>query len=85
MQVICNGEEFDLPDILVDKYIEDFKGLAGRGDRTPILQLRDMTEDTIDMIAIDPDILHEAGYLEEFLNAIAIREALRYHGVLYDA
>lgn len=85
MKVLYNEEEFEIPDFVVENYIQQFEGLAGRGDRTPILELRTLTEDTIDMVCEDPDILYEAEYLAEFVNAIAIREALRYHGVLYDA
>lgn len=85
MKVVCYDVEFDIPDFVIDNYIDQFKGIAGKGDRTPILELRNLTEDTLDMVAEDPDILHEKAYLADFVNAIAIREALKYHGVLYDA
>jgi hypothetical protein len=77
--------EFEIPDFLIDKYVKDFDGLPGSNQRESVIQLRQSTEDVLDYIAEEPDMLHEKEYLNDFVKALAIRQALQYHGVLYDA
>lgn len=85
MKIEYFDSEFDIPDFLIDKYIKDFDGLAGSGQRESVLQLRESTEDILDYIAEEPEMLHEKEYLGDFVKALAVRQALIYHGVLYDA
>lgn len=77
--------EFEIPDFLIDKYVKDFDGLPGSNQRESVIQLRQSTEDVLDYIAEEPEMLHEKEYLNDFVKALAIRQALQYHGVLYDA
>lgn len=85
MKVMCYDTEFDIPDFVIEKFIDDFKGLPGSGNREPVLQLRASTEDILDLVAEEPEILEEAEYLADFIRAVAVQEALRHHGLLYDA
>lgn len=85
MKVMLNNAEVEVPDFVINSYIQQFQGLAGRGDRGPILELRYLTENAIDIALENPDILYEMESHKNFVDAIAMREALRYHGVLYDA
>jgi len=85
MKVVCYNTEFDIPDFIIEKFIDDFKGLPGSGNREPVLQLRASTEDILDLVAEEPEILEEAEYLADFIRAVAVQEALRHHGLLYDA
>jgi hypothetical protein len=50
-----------------------------------VLELRESVEDILDCVSEDPEMLHEKVYLNDFIRALAIRQALQYHGVLYDA
>ena len=77
--------EIEIPDFVVEKFIDDFKGLPGSGQREPVLQLRASTEDIMDLVAEEPEILQEMEYLADFVRAVAVQEALRHHGLLYDA
>jgi len=85
MMVQYLGSEFEIPDILIDKFVKDFDGLAGSGQRSSVLELRESSEEVLDFIAEEPEMLHERIYLNDFIKALAIRQALQYHGVLYDA
>ena len=85
MMVEYFGSEFDIPDILIHKFVKDFDGLAGSGQRESVMQLRESSNEILDYIAEDPEMLHEPEYLADFLRALAVRQALLYHGVLYDA
>lgn len=85
MKVFCYESEFEVPDFVIDKFIDDFSGLPGSGKREPVLQLRASSEDILDFIAEEPEILDEPEYMADFIRALAVQEALRHHGILYDA
>ena len=85
MMVQCYDTEFEIPDFVIDKFIRDFDSLPGSGDRESVLQLRDSVEEVIDAVAEDPEILYDKSCVADFIQAIAIREALQYHGILHDA
>jgi hypothetical protein len=85
MMVECFGSELEVPDILIDKYIKDFDGLPGSGQRESVCQLRMSIDDIIDMVSEEPEILHEKEYLSDFISALAMKQALGELGILYDA
>ena len=84
MQVECLGTRIEIPELLIKKYIKDFDGLPGN-DHEAVLQLRESINEIIQAVAIDPEILHEREYLSDFVKALAMRQALETHGILYDA
>lgn len=85
MQVECLGCNIEVPEHLIEMYVKQFDGLPGCGDREAVLQLRNNVYEVIDYIAEDPEALHEFEYRNDFINAIAVRCALSFHGILYDA
>ncbi len=85
MLVKCFDSEFDIPDILINKFIKDFDGLPGSGQHESIAQIRNAVYEVLDAVAEEPEILHEPEYLSDFIRALAIQRALETHGILYDA
>jgi hypothetical protein len=85
MRVQCYDSEFEIPDFVINKFIKDFDSLPGSGNRESVLQLRYSVEEVIEAVAEDPEILHNRAYVADFIQAIAMREALQYHGILHDA
>ena len=85
MKVQYWDSDFEVPDVLIDKFVKDFDGLPGSEHRTSVLELRESVEEVLDFISEEPEMLHETVYLNDFIKALAIQQALRYHGVLYDA
>jgi hypothetical protein len=85
MQVACYGSEFDVPDLLIDKFIRDFEGLPGSGQRESVMQLRMSIDDILDYIAEEPDMLHEFNIRSDFVKALAMQEAMAELGILHDA
>lgn len=77
--------EFDIPDVLIDKYVKDFDGLPGNGQYESKMQLRDSISDILDIVAEEPELLHNKEYLSDFVSALAMKKALERHGILYDA
>lgn len=85
MKVLCYDSEFDVPEVLIDKFIKDFECLPGSGNRESVLQLRSAIDDILDIVAEEPEILHEKEYMSDFVRALAIQEAMATLGILHDA
>ena len=77
--------EFDIPDVLIDKFAKDFECLPGSGQYESIRQLRESVYDILDIVAEEPELIEEKEYLLDFIQALAMKEALAKHGILYDA
>ena len=85
MKVECYGSEFDVPDLLVDKFLKDFETLPGSGYREGVHQIRDAISEILDIVAEEPDILHEPEYHTDFIRALAMKQAMGSLGILYDS
>jgi len=85
MRVECYGSEFEVPDLLVDKFFKDFETLPGSGYREGICQLRESIDEILDIVAEEPEILEEQEYMTDFIRALAMKKALGDLGILYDA
>lgn len=85
MLVECYGEEFEIPDLLIDQFLKDFDGLPGGKHREGVLQIRESIDEILDIVADDPELLYEKEYLDDFLRALAMKQALGELGILYDS
>jgi hypothetical protein len=85
MMVKCYGSEFDVPDLLVSKFLKDFDTLPGSGHREGIYQLRDSISQILDIVADEPEILHEPEYHTDFIRALAMKQAMGELGILLDS
>jgi hypothetical protein len=85
MQVACYGSEFEVPDLLINKFTKDFEGLPGSGDRESVMQLRMSIDDIFDYVAEEPEMLHEFTIRSDFVKALAIQQAMEKLGILHDA
>ena len=83
--VKCYGSEFEVPDLLVSKFLKDFETLPGSGYREGIYQLRGSINEILDVVADEPEIIHEPEYHTDFIRALAMRQAMGDLGILYDA
>ena len=85
MIAILNGAQFHIPDELVDEYVIDFMPLKNFGHRDSLITLREDIIDIFDVVMQDPEALYEPEFLEEFVQTLAMRQALQNIGILYDA
>jgi len=85
MKVEYFNTKFEVPDFIIEKFLKDFNGLPGSGDRDSVLQLRDAVGDIMDAIAECPEMLEEPVYLSDFVKALAMQEAMSKLGILHDA
>jgi hypothetical protein len=85
MKVEYFNTKFEVPDFIIEKFLKDFNGLPGSGDRNSVLQLRNAVGDIMDAITECPEMLEEPVYLSDFVKALAMQEAMSKLGILYDA
>jgi hypothetical protein len=85
MMVQCYGSEFEIPDVLIDKFIKDFEGLPGSGQRENVMQIRNSIDDVLDYVSEEPEMLHEFTIRSDFVKALAMQQAMGELGILYDA
>lgn len=85
MVVTFLDEEFDVPDVLVNSFVKQFETLPGSGNHDSVVLLRDSIGTVLDLVCEDPEMLYEDEYRDDFVKALAIRQALSHHGLLYDA
>ena len=85
MKVEYYGSEFEVPEILIKQFEKDFDGLPGSSDRNSVYMLRNSIYEILDIAADDPEILDEKEYREDFVRALAIRQAMSTLGILYDS
>jgi len=85
MLVDCYGSEFEVPDLLVNKFLKDFETLPGSGYREGIYQIRDSISQILDIVAEEPEILHEPEYHTDFIRALAMKQAMGELGILLDS
>lgn len=79
------GSEFEVPDLLIDKFLKDFDSLPGSGYREGVCQIRDSIDEVLEIVEEEPDILEEPEYLLDFIRALAMKQALGKLGILYDS
>ena len=85
MKVEYYGSEFEVPELLIQQFEKDFDGLPGSKDRENVYMLRSAIYEILDIVAEDPEILDEKEYREDFVRALAMRQALSTLGILYDS
>jgi len=85
MMVECYGSEFEVPDLLVNKFLKDFETLPGSGYREGVYQLRESIYEILDVVADDPELLHEPDYHTDFIRALAMKQAMGELGILLDS
>jgi hypothetical protein len=85
MLVQCYDSEFEVPEFIIEKFIKDFDGLPGSGQREAVLQLRDSIDEMIEIVVEDPEVLYDKDYHSDFIRAMAMKQALEHHGIMYDA
>jgi hypothetical protein len=85
MQVKCYGENIEIPDLLINKYVKDFECLPGKGLYEEVNQLRNSISEIVDIVAEDPEILNEKEYMTDFIRALAMKKAMETHGIFYDS
>lgn len=79
------GRDIDVPDYKIDDYTEKFSVLTEGKMQTEIEVLRESIFNIIELMEMAPDLLEESRYYNEFVNTLAMKEALFNNKVLHNA
>jgi hypothetical protein len=85
MKIKCYNTEFEIPDLLISKFTKDYNMLPGSAHRENVYELRDAINNVLSFIDQEPDLLNEREYLDDFIKATAMQQALAKNGILFDA
>jgi len=85
MKVKFYNNYFDVPDLLIQKFVKEYDMLSGSGKYEEINMLRDSIGSVCDIIAKEPELLHEQEFMTDFVRALAMKKAMETHGIFYDA
>lgn len=85
MKIKCYNTELEIPDLLIAKFTKDYDMLPGSANRESVYELRDAINEVLHYIDQEPDLLNEREYLNDFIKATAMQQALAKNGILFDA
>ena len=85
MMFKCFDHVVNVPDSLIDKLTKDLDVLPGGHNYHDVVILRESIYEIMELVKLDPTMLDEADYKEEVINALAMRQAMKNNGILYDA
>jgi hypothetical protein len=84
MMFKCYDQVFNVPDEMITRYTKDFEVLKG-GAHEDKISIRNSIYDILELVKLDTSMLDEPEYKIEFITALAMRQALKKNGILYDA
>lgn len=74
-----------IPDSLIDHYAEDFSVLQRIRHRDSLMDIREQIVEIFEIAAEDPEVMYDEDYLEDIIEALAMRQALIELKMMYDA
>lgn len=75
----------NVPTAMVEKYVKDFELLPGGEHRESVLSLRSSVMTVLFTLWENPEFAEQMEYHNDFVKALAMREALCQLGIFYDA
>lgn len=79
------GAVFEIPDDMIQGYYEEFKDLKNPSEKLNVIYLRDITGAVLSALSKEPHRMKQDVYVEDFIRAHAMRQALSRHKMLFDA
>ena len=85
MRVTEFGKDLTIPENLINQFMLELRPVTEPGERESLEEIRDMTGLVLDTIRSEPELMDHKEYEDDYIKAIAMREALARFGILYDA
>jgi hypothetical protein len=83
MMFKCYDQVFNVPDEMITRYTKDFEVLK-QGYHEDKVSIRNSIYEILELVKLDISMLDEPEYKIEFITALAMRQAMKKNGVLYD-
>lgn len=85
MIYIFKNAEYDIPNTLIDKYVDEFSALKQFEMREELDSLRNLIYHSLHLVNKEPKLLDKNMHREDFITIIAMKEALNILKMLHDA
>jgi len=85
MRVTEFGKDLTIPENLINQFMLELRPVTEPGERESLEEIRDMTGLVLDTIRNEPELMDNKEYEDDYIKAVAMREALARFGILYDA
>ena len=85
MRVTEFGRELTIPETMISQLMFELKPVTEPGQRESLEELREMTGIVLQTLRNEPELMDQKEYEDDYIKAIAMREALARFGILYDA
>lgn len=85
MRVKEFGKEYTIPETMINEFMGEFRMVKELNDRESLEEIREMTGLVLETLLADPELMEDKEYEQDYIKAIAMREALARFGILYDA
>ncbi len=79
------SQSFDVPDKMIEEYVEGYEVLATVDLREELEVLRNCVYQLLILIEKEPKLLHKSKIKEDFINTLAMKEALFQLKLLHDS
>lgn len=79
------GRTFEIPEDMIKVYYDEFRDLKDPSERLHVMYLRDITGSVLCALEKEPHRMKQDVYVEDFVRAHAMRQALSRHGMLLDS
>lgn len=85
MRYKCFGKMIEVPESLISKYTKDFDVFQNNKSRDEVNELRNSIYEIMLLVQMDPTMLDEPPYMNDFVNSLAMKKALENNKVMFDA
>ena len=85
MRVEGFGKWYEIPENLIQQFMVELHPATLPGERESLEEIREMTGLVLDTIRSEPELMDHKEYEDDYIKAVAMREALARFGILYDA
>ena len=85
MRVTEFGKDLTIPENLINQFMLELRPVTEPGERESLEEIRDMTGLVLDTIRNEPELMDNKEDEDDYIKAVAMREALARFGILYDA
>lgn len=85
MIIHCFERDIDVPDSMIEEYTRDLRVLRTENLVDEAYELKYILFQTLELLALETELLEEPAYFRQLVKALAMKEALAKIKMLHDA
>lgn len=84
MIIVQDGRSYNVPDHIIDEYKQECEELKKEPDRDHLVFLRNSIIIITAILKKSPKMADDPNFCKDMIHALAVRQALLHHNMLYD-